>query len=49
MSNASTKAAPPRRHAAGDFLSDSIAGLLTAPVSHRPDTPPGEDGEEFLP
>ncbi|MFE9922356.1 TetR/AcrR family transcriptional regulator [Streptomyces sp. NPDC005774] len=36
---------PPRWHAAGDFLSDSIAGLLTAPVSRRP----AEDGEGFLP
>ncbi|MFD0209626.1 TetR/AcrR family transcriptional regulator [Streptomyces hirsutus] len=36
---------PPRWQAAGDFLCDSIAGMLTAPVSRRPDTPSAQDGE----
>ncbi|MER5840045.1 TetR family transcriptional regulator [Streptomyces prasinus] len=36
---------PPHWRAAGDFLSDSLAGMLTAPVSRRSDTPSAEDGE----
>ncbi|MER6150916.1 TetR/AcrR family transcriptional regulator [Streptomyces hirsutus] len=41
---------PPRWQAAGDFLCDSIAGMLTAPVSRRPETPEGGRGnEERLP
>ncbi|MFI8303738.1 TetR/AcrR family transcriptional regulator [Streptomyces sp. NPDC085927] len=41
---------PPQWQAAGDFLCDSIAGMLTAPVSRRPGTS-GESGgdEESLP
>lgn len=36
---------PPRWREAGDFLSDSLAGMLTAPVSRRPEAPEeGEDG-----
>ncbi|MFF0111324.1 TetR/AcrR family transcriptional regulator [Streptomyces prasinus] len=40
---------PPRWHAAGDFLSDSIAGMLAAPVSRRPETPGEGGGDEERP
>lgn len=40
---------PPHWHAAGDFLSDSIAGMLTAPVSRRPETSEESRGDEEHP
>ncbi|GGY99845.1 TetR/AcrR family transcriptional regulator [Streptomyces nitrosporeus] len=38
----------PGWHSAGDFLSDAIAGMLTAPVSRRPDAATEDGYEKYL-